>query len=129
MRKTLVCLAVAFCAQIGSSSAQTCLHGRSEPAEERARREHALKIAHQINIAEAFAKQSGGKYRPLSELVNVPAPPSGFAVRLLTDGAAYTLSMKDERDACRYAIFSDQDGRIYEGYPGSRPVVLPVQTQ
>jgi len=36
---------------------------------------------------------------------------------LTTDGATYAFSLKDKRDACYYAIFSDQAGVIYEGSP------------
>jgi hypothetical protein len=47
--------------------------------------------------------------------------PDGFRLRHQTDGESYLLSLKDETDACRYAVFSDQDGILYEKTP------MPVQ--
>ena len=53
-------------------------------------------------------------YRPLNQLTNVPALPAGFAIQFHNDDRSYTFSLKDTRDACHYAIFSDQDKLIYE---------------
>ena len=43
--------------------------------------------------------------------------PDGFEVQLATDGRAYTFSVKDVRDACKSAFFSDQVGVIYSASP------------
>jgi hypothetical protein len=109
-----------------------CLHGPSELASERARREQALKMAEDINRAEhADPTMIPGQrrvYRPLDQLPNVPPTPAGFRVQLATDGATYALSLKDTLDACHYAIFSDQDSWIYEATPRTGVQVRPVET-
>jgi hypothetical protein len=33
------------------------------------------------------------------------------------EGETYAFSIKDMRDPCAYAIFSDQSGNVYEGTP------------
>jgi hypothetical protein len=100
-----------------------CLHGASETESERARREQALRVAHQINLAEMSPRLP---FRPLDQLVNVPTIPPGFAVNLTTDGRSYVFSLKDERDRCHYSIFSDQDRWVYEATPTQNPVTVPV---
>jgi hypothetical protein len=55
--------------------------------------------------------------KPLSQLGPLPETPSGFVVRLHTDGEGYIFSIKDDRDACRYGVFSDQQGTLYEASP------------
>ncbi len=128
MAKCAIAVFMLLLAEIGTLSAQDCLHGPTEQPAQQARRQDALKIAHQINLAEAFSGRVG-EYRPLAGLVNVSPAPSGFQVRLLTDGVTYTFSIKDTLDPCRYAIFSDEDGRIYEGYPTSGAIVLPAKNE
>lgn len=112
---------------------QQCLHGSSERPEQRARREQALKVAHQINLAEMkvvpkFKSPNSPwfEFQPLQELPNVPQAPPGFAVKLFTDGRTYSFSMKDMQDPCQYAIFSDQDRWIYEATPTTNAVILPA---
>src|SRR3990172_6998698 len=85
---------------VENANAQQCLHGSSETAGQRARREQALKLAHQINLAQmarAKAPKSSGspRFRPLNELPNVSPAPAGFTVKLLTDGATYAFAIKD----------------------------------
>ena len=41
----------------------------------------------------------------------------------------YIVSLKDTMDGCQYAIFSDQDGYIYEGSPRRDVRTIPVDTQ
>ncbi|HEU4688663.1 MAG TPA: hypothetical protein VFS23_09900 [Vicinamibacterales bacterium] len=103
-----------------------CLHDESETREDRTRRERAVELADDINQAQTVARRYGrdrarGQYRPLDELFNVPAPPDGFRVQMHTDGTTYSFSIKDTRDPCRYAVFSDQSTDIYEAVPTSRP--------
>ena len=113
--------------------AQTCLHGPNETASERLRREQAIQFAHQINAAEKFAGLGIGPqrpYRPLSELPNLPRVPAGFVPRLHTDGSGYTFSLKDSRDPCGFAIFSDQDGDVYASTPEPhQATVVPLGTR
>jgi len=125
MRNRMLPLVLLFLTQGGFSFAQVfeqnCLHGRSEQPTQRARRQVALQLGDQINMAEASAKLTS-RYRPLSELRNLPSTPPGFDVRLFTDGATYTFSIRDGVDPCHYAIFSDETGLVYEGYPSTRSV-------
>jgi hypothetical protein len=80
------------------------------------RRTTAIQLARQINTAEAAVHDQTGRYATLVELP-VPTPPDGFQVQLSTDAATYTFSIKDIRDACHAAVFSDQAGLIYTGTP------------
>jgi hypothetical protein len=107
-------------------SPRQCLHDENETREDRIRREKAVELADDINQAQAVARRYGrdrarGQYRSLDELFNVPAPPDAFRVQMHTDGTTYSFSIKDTRDPCRYAVFSDQSTDIYEAVPTSRP--------
>jgi hypothetical protein len=108
---------------------QRCLHGPSEDATQRNRREQALALAREINRAEnagpAVIPGERREYQPLNRL-RVPAAPSGFRVQLSTDGATYTFSIKDTLDPCRYAVFSDQDQVIYEAVARTGVFVRPA---
>ena len=111
--------------------AQDCLHGSNETAGERMRREQAIQFARQVNAAERFAAGIGPqrRYRPLSELPNLPRVPAGFVAQLHTDGIGYTFSLKDSRDPCRFAVFSDQESDVYATMPEpDRPTVMPLGT-
>jgi hypothetical protein len=109
-----------------------CLHDENETRENRTRREKAVELADDINraqgIARRLARPGQAPYRPLEELFNVPAPPNGFRVQLNTDGTTYSLSIKDTRDPCRYAVFSDQSMDIYEAVPTSPSTGLRLLT-
>ena len=112
--------------------AQTCLHGSSETAGERMRREQAITFARQLNAAEQAAAGLGARrgYRPLNELPNVPRIPAGFTLKLQTDGAGYIFSVKDTRDPCGFAVFSDQDGDVYVATPAPhQATVVPLDTR
>ena len=113
--------------------AQTCLHGAMETAGERLRREQAIQFAHQVNAAEKFAMWGIGpqrRYKPLSELPNLPRVPAGFVAKLQTDGMSYTVSLKDSRDACGFAVFSDQEGDVYASMPEPhQATVVPLGTR
>ena len=106
-----------------------CLHGAGETREERLLRQKAVELAVDINRAQGLARRFGprpgqGAYLPLDQLFNVPVPPEGFRVQLHTDGMTYLFSIKDTRDPCGYAVFSDQSADIYEAIP-SAPRVGP----
>jgi hypothetical protein len=47
----------------------------------------------------------------------VPATPEGFKVQFHLDQNTYAFSIKDTRDPCAYAIFSDQSREVYEATP------------
>ena len=65
---------------------QTCLHGSSSSSANKARRDQAIRLAHEIINAQARVR-----------------------------GEAYFFSIKDTLDPCKYAVFSDQSGDVYEG--------------
>ena len=118
-----VLMAVVFSLFAGSSFAQgnaprNCLHGAGESATNRARRQQAVDYAMKVNLAETMytiaPRQTSRGYRPLEELANLPALPAGFAVQFHYDDSSYAFSLKDTRDVCHYAVFSDQDKLIYE---------------
>ena len=95
-----------------------CLHGTPESSAERTRRMQAIDYVTKVNMAESARLPALPRtYRPLEELNNVPPVPAGFAVQFLNDDRSYTVSLKDTRDACHYAVFSDQDRVVYEAVP------------
>jgi hypothetical protein len=110
-----------------------CLHGgSSEQANQRARREQALKMAEQINRAEHMGparvpSQPRRAYRPFAQLPNMPPTPAGFRLQFYTDGATYTFSLKDTLDRCEFAIFSDQDQGIYQATPRTGVQIVPAE--
>jgi hypothetical protein len=120
-----------------TASAQQCLHGASERSAQQARREQALKMAHQINAAEmSVVPQTPGSRIPSAEqflpLEQLPTPLpalSGFTVKFLTNGTGYMFSIRDTKDPCHYTIFSDQDRWIYETTPSTSVVVVPATTR
>src|SRR5438128_9148692 len=80
------------------------------------RRTFAIRLARQINTAEAAASMLSRRYVELSAL-HVPPSPAGFQVQLSTDGKTYTFSVKDGLEPCHRAVFSDQNGVIYTATP------------
>ena len=131
---TVVLIGALFLSPATAAFAQNCLHGSSETAGERTRREQAITFARQLNAAETFASSGIGpqqrRYRPLNELPNVPRIPAGFALRLQTDGAGYIFTLKDSRDPCGFAVFSDQDGDVYATMPEPHQVTtVPLGTR
>lgn len=117
----------------GTAAAQTCLHGANEAPAQKARRDAAIQLATRINLAESMIigpGPRGNRYRPLEELMNIPATPQGFELQFHTDGNTYTFSIKDRMDPCRYAVFSDQDKFLYEAIARrDAPVVVPLDTR
>jgi len=110
---------------LASAQDRQCLHDQLETRANRTRREKALELAEGINRAQGMAvvpkrRFDQGDYRPLDQLPNLPEAPEGFRVQLLTDGTTYSFSIKDTRDPCGYAIFSDQSLDIYEAVPAPR---------
>jgi len=110
---------------LASAQDRQCLHDQLETRANRTRREKALELADEINRAQGVARRFGARpgqspYKPLDELLNLPDTPEGFRVQLHTDGTTYTFSIKDTRDPCGYAVFSDQSLDIYEAVPSPR---------
>lgn len=111
-----------------------CLHDMSEQPQQRQRRLQAIDVAEAIYRAEHRGivprpRPRPDTYRRLDELGDLPATPTGFRLQFHTDGMTYILSLKDTMDGCQYAIFSDQDGYIYEGSPRRDVRTIPVDTQ
>jgi hypothetical protein len=136
MRTALITLAavlVAAAPRPAPAQSRQCLHDQLETSGDRARREKALDLADEINRAERVARRFGTRgeppYKPLEELFNLPDTPEGFRVQLQTDGTSYTFSIKDTRDPCGYAIFSDQSLDIYEAVPTPRRTGPRLLTQ
>jgi hypothetical protein len=101
---------------------------QTEPHGTRARREGALSLARQINMAEMASKRFGGSYVPYERLSNVGPVPTGFAVHLVTDGRSYLFTLKDSADANGYAIVSDDSGVVYEGFAVKGGGLVPIGT-
>ncbi len=97
--------------------ALVCLHDNRSVAADRARRDGAINLARAINEAQATAVQATRRYQPLSALPDLPVTPRGFELRFYTNGEGYILSVKDTLDPCRYGLFTDQHGRLYEMSP------------
>ena len=137
MRTVLTAVAALFVlSAAGPAVAQNrqCLHDQLETRANRTRREKALELADEINRAQGVARRFGarpgqGPYKPLDELFNLPDTPEGFRVQLHTDGTSYTFSIKDTRDPCGYAVFSDQSLDIYEAVPSPRRTGPRLLTQ
>ena len=114
--------------------ARNCLHGPGESATDRSRRQQAVDYATKVNMAETMytigPRQTTRSYRPLEELPNLPVLPAGFAVDFHYDERSYAFSLKDTRDMCHYAVFSDQDKLIYEAVAKTDTVgIIPLGTR
>jgi hypothetical protein len=137
MSKPLMLVAALTVCMVSSSSLRAvqsapgaqCLHGPSEQSNDRIRREQALRLIEEINRAESrdTSAPRHRRYRPLDQLGNIPPTPAGFRLQFLTDGSTYSVSLKDTRDVCNYAIFSDQDQAIYQATArGENPRIVPA---
>ena len=136
MRTVFIALTALFLLsdpRAASAQNKQCLHDQLETQANRARREKALELAEDINRAQGLARRFGprgqGDYKPLDQLTNLPDVPEGFRVQLHTDGTTYSFSIKDSRDPCGYAVFSDQSLDIYEAVPSARQVRSRLLTQ
>lgn len=110
---------------------RACLHSDLESPAERDRRQQAINYVTKLNLAESVQRLLVPRgYRPLEELATLPPVPAGFAVQFHNDDRSYTVSLKDTRDACHYAVFSDQDKLIYEAVPRMEAgAIIPLGTR
>jgi hypothetical protein len=115
-----------------SALAQECLHTQMETTADRVRREQAIEFARRLNLAQQISPPAsqGRRYRPPDELLNLPRVPAGFQLQFHTDGRTYAFSLKDMRDPCRFAVFSDQEGYVYAASAQqSSPTIIPLETR
>jgi hypothetical protein len=100
-----------------------CRHDQSATEDDRVRRAQAVTLAKAINTAEAEMVRRTREYHPLANLNGLPAVPAGFKLSLYADRAGYMFAIKDTRDPCRFAVFSDSAGLLYEKSALSAPVI------
>jgi hypothetical protein len=126
----LVALVAALPMSLPASAQRSlrCLHDGSETPPNRQRRLNAIELARAINQAERRSPRPR-MYRPLEDLQNLPGTPEGFQLQLHTDGTSYLFALKDTMDRCRYSIFSDEDGDIYEAIARPDVRVIPLDSQ
>ena len=130
IRRLSICLLVIVTSTVPSAAppaqlagVPACLHDDGERPVDRDRREQALSLAKAVHEAEGTAAERARFYLPLSQLRGLPRTPRGFELRLYTDGHGYIMSLKDSLDPCRYGIFSDQAGILYEKAPLTAPLI------
>ena len=132
MRAHILVTATLLFGGFGTAFAQDCLHTNLETMDDRLRREQGIQFARRLNAAQQMAPPAapGRRYRSPDELLNLPAVPAGFQLQFNSDGRTYTMSLKDVRDPCRFAIFTDQDGHVYAATPQQpSAVILPLGTK
>jgi hypothetical protein len=130
LRHALVTTVLLFGAAM-PARAQDCLHLQNETAADRTRREQAFQFARRLNAAQhtMLPSPQGQRYRHPDELRNLPPVPPGFQLQFHTDGRTYSFSLKDTRDPCRFAVFSDQDGYVYAATPQQpSATIIPLDT-
>jgi hypothetical protein len=126
----IVITALALVAAAGTARAQQCLHAQFETPDDRARRQKAVEFVLRVNAAQAVPAPRGPRYRALEELPFLPPVPVGFEIQFHTDGRTYGLSLKDRRDPCRFAVFSDQEGAVYASVPQPpRALTIPLESR
>jgi hypothetical protein len=129
-RVTIVCAALLTVTSIEGTVAPAyqsvlpvCRHDSRSTDADRARRAQALALAKAINSAEADAVRRTQAYQPLSSLPSLPDAPEGFAVKLFAADDGYMFAIKDTRDPCHFAIFSDTAGLLYEKSARTAPII------
>jgi hypothetical protein len=105
------------------TSAPSCRHTDNATQADRDRALQAVALAKAINAAESEIVKRGGQYQPITSLSALPTAPSGFKVYLYADRTGYLFSLKDTLDPCRFAVFSDVAGLIYQQSALTAPVV------
>jgi hypothetical protein len=96
---------------------QECVPGTSPTAQQRARRQAAIRFVQEINSAQTRAHAERGRYVPLAEVATAASAPVGFVPRMTVGEWSYVLSVQDLFDPCGFSLFSDQEGKIYEARP------------
>jgi len=117
MLKLFFITGVACLTLTGSAAAQRCLHDANENASDRQRRLGTIAIIHEITAAQRRLERERGSYVPLEQAIATNRIPIGFVLRLTTDRWGYAVVAKDTLDPCRFSLFSDHEGVVYEGHP------------
>ncbi len=94
-----------------SQETAACLHGANENPEQLARRREAIAFTRHVNTIQATAKPPV----PQAELPLTLSIPQGFELHLVSDAKAYSFSVIDTTDPCRFGFFSNEAGLIYQG--------------
>jgi hypothetical protein len=130
LKRLCVCLALVGLLPAGAlleeqlpSPVAQCRHDVHSTQADRGRRNEAVTLAKAIHAAQADMVRRTQRYHPLASLRDLPAVPSGFTVHLYADGDGYIFAIKDTRDPCRFAVFSDTAGLLYEKNGYSAPVI------
>jgi hypothetical protein len=90
---------------------------RQQACADQARQRAVINVARMINTLEINHRPLI-PYQPLSAFPQL-AVPAGMVVQFAVDrgGSGYVFTVKDARDPCGFAVFSDQDGVIYRAQP------------
>jgi hypothetical protein len=99
------------------AQAPRCLQDASDAAQQRTRREAAVRYLQHVNMAQASSWQERRTYVPLAVAVGSHSIPFGFIARLIFDQWSYIITLKDVLSPCGASFFSDQDQVIYEAQP------------
>lgn len=110
-------------AQLFGANVASCLHGDDERPAEKRRRESAVAVARQINREQANVLDDTGRYAPVERLRAIPPIPLGFALTLQAGERSYVFALKDRQDPCRFAVFSDSDGLVYQTSQQAAPLI------
>ena len=116
----------AIVALTGDARGQHCRHGDDESAGEHLRRDAAVKFIAEVNAAQTRRHGETGRYSTLAELQQASTPPLGFVPRVVVDQFGYALKVVDALDPCRFALFSDEGGVVFEAHP---TMIAPDQGQ
>jgi hypothetical protein len=132
VKRICVCLAVVGMVPAGGSAVieeqvplaiAQCRHDAHSTQADRRRRDEAVTLAKAIHSAQADLARRTQRYQPLANLRNLPAVPRGFTLNLFADADGYIFAIKDTLDACRFAVFSDSAGLLYEKNAYGAPVI------
>jgi len=102
---------------MGQRPQGACLHGSAESADQRSRRESAMRFVKELQVNEGRFQSESGRYGSLTEIRGTALAPTGFVPRVVYDQWGYVVSVKDALDPCGFALFGDENGVVYEGRP------------
>src|SRR5690349_12300450 len=124
MTALLTTMAALWLFTAGPAPQDTCLHGATESADQRTRRESAMRFVKEIQDNEGRFQSANGRFGSLSDVRGSAVAPTGFVPRLVFDQWGYVISVKDALDPCGFALFGDDNSVVYEGRPA--PAAAPA---